>query len=629
MLGNGQKVRVALRLLLFWLVVYALLRVVFLNLYFAGTMEGQPVTRMFYWGARIDFSTLFYIHLPFLLYYFFLYDLLPVKPAQWIVWLLLLAPVPFLALNCIDLVYFGFGNRRSTVDLLYVWKDTMVAVPGFIVSYWWLFLGFAAIVGLYLWMVRKLLRREVATGGQPRRSLRSYVVRGVLLVLMAGIAYGETARPIMPATPLLYFPPQYQPLVVNSTATFLYSYFRRQESLAEKSYYPAPQLDSLFSIRRQYASPEPFQRKNVVIFIMESFCKEYLEDTSAFRCETPFLDSLIARGTWCADAYANGSGSNQGIVAILASLPSLTDEPYYYSAYSNNRINGIWSLLKKEGYSTHFFLGASPDHYGFGKFCQMVGIDHYYSEVDFGDARFHDGQWGIYDHQFLPWAAGVLNRQRGPFLATVFNLSTHTPFTVPAELRHRFERPGIEPWQASGAYFDYSLRLFFDSVKHEPWYRNTLFVFTADHSTIGALTRSNGYLSYRIPIFLFDPADTTRRVIGRPVQQLDIVPTILDRLHYPRPFMSFGQSMGDSSHSYVINRFYDRIQVHDGHFMLGYRAETDQPVYLYDIENDFNLKANLLDDPQYAAQRQALEQRARMWVQRYNNSLIQHRLWVE
>jgi phosphoglycerol transferase MdoB-like AlkP superfamily enzyme len=629
MFNSLKKVKVLLLFMLFWLVVYSLIRVFFLNIYFSDNVAGQSLFKVFYWGFRIDFTILFYINLPFFLYYIFLYDLLPSKLAVWIAWVLMFVNIPFLALNLIDLVYFGFVGRRSSVDLLYVLKDTMVAIPGFLVSYWYLFVCLIGIVILFIVVGRRLLRANVVARG--RRSLiGSYLAGLLVLLIMAGVAYGETGRPIMPSTPLLYFSPEYQPLVNNSAATFLYSVVKRQQQLSVKSFFTPEQLDSVFTIRRHYPAAEPFQKKNVVIFIMESFCKEYLDASSPFRSRTPFIDSLIGHGTWFSNAYGNGDGSNKGLVAILGSLPTFMDEPYYYSAYSHTKFNGIGSILQQEGYSTHFFMGASPDHYGFGKFCKMTGIDHYYSEKDFGDKRFHDGQWGIYDHKFLPYAASVLKQQQTPFFATVFNLSTHSPFAVPDDLRARFEGPGLRPMQVSAAYFDYSLRLFFDSIRNEPWYQNTLFVFSADHSiNVVFDSRNNGFTFYHIPIFIFDPSDTAHRVIDHPVQQFDIVPTILDKLHYSKPFMSFGYSVRDTTTRYVFNRFKGISQLTDNRFILGYNDEKDQPVFLYNVMSDPAMQVNLLQDSLYAADRIRMEHHMRGLIQRYNNALIKQQLLVE
>ncbi len=74
---------------------------------------------------------------------------------------------------------------------------------------------------------------------------------------------------------------------------------------------------------------------------------------------------------------------------------------------------------------------------------------------------------------------------RQPFAAAVFSLTAHHPFKVPAALADRLP-DGPEPILKAIAYSDYALRRFFETAQTRPWYKDTLFVITADH----------GYLPY-------------------------------------------------------------------------------------------------------------------------------------
>jgi phosphoglycerol transferase MdoB-like AlkP superfamily enzyme len=536
--------------------------------------------------------------------------------------------IPFLAINFIDLGYFRITGRRSTVDLLFVLKDSLSALPAFLKSYWYLFLLFILIMVVLTITAKRIIAKDNTRAGKTWYI--AYAGGLVVIALFGMMARGTAARPLFPATPLLYFDAEYQPLVNNSTFSFLYSLVRRQTQLQIKSYYTNGQLDSLFTIRRQYPHQQPFQKKNVVIFILESFCREELEAGNLYRAKTPFLDSIIRQSTWCSNAFANALESNHGIVAVLAGMPPLLDEPYFHSVYNDDKIRGIGTILKEQGYSTHFFMGAGPDHFGFGKFSKMMGIDHYHSGDDFNDDQYFDGNWGIYDHRFLPWGAGIIQKEKEPFLAVFFNISSHYPFKIPSELQKQFDYPGEEPFSKSVGYVDYSLRLFFDSIKNSPSYKNTLFVFTADHSIITFIKRSfNPFYSYRIPVFIFDPADPVYNNISRPVQQTDLVPTILDKLSYSGPFMSFGRSIYDTAENYVVNNHLNIVQVTDNRYMLGFNTQTNRPAYLYSTTSDSSLKIDLLDSPQYAGIKNRLLQYDEAVVQRYNNSLIQDSLFIK
>ena len=147
---------------------------------------------------------------------------------------------------------------------------------------------------------------------------------------------------------------------------------------------------------------------------------------------------MVKESIVCNNAYANGMESNKGIVAILEGIPSFFDEPIYYSAYSNNKIRGIGTLLKEEGYSTSFFMGAGYDHFGFAKFSKMMGIDNYYSIDDYGNKDHYDGNWGIYDNYFLPYAATEMTKMKTPFFSALFTISTHYPYKIPDSLKNKF-----------------------------------------------------------------------------------------------------------------------------------------------------------------------------------------------
>jgi phosphoglycerol transferase MdoB-like AlkP superfamily enzyme len=624
-----KKVRIACLLFVTLLVLYTLLRLGFYCIYFWHQSKGANLAGIFYWGMRLDFTALFYIDLPFWVYYFFLHYWLPVTIRTKVaVILLLVLNVPFLAINFIDLAYYRITDRRSNVDLLFVVQDSLSALPAFIKNYWYLFILFViAIVGLTI-AVKGILQKNKEKNG--RTWYLDYLLGLITIGAFAFIARGTGARPIFPSTPLLYFEAEYQPLAGNSSLTFLYSMVKRQKQLELVNYYPEKQLDTIFTIRRQYPHEEAFHRKNVVIFILESFCREQLEPGSPYQAQTPFLDSLIRHSTWCNNAFANGVASNQGIVSILGSMPPLLDEPYFHSIYSNNKLRGIGSILKEQGYSTHFFMGAGPDHFGFGKFCKMAGIDQYHSRIDFNDDRYYDGNWGIFDHRFLPFGAKTLSKEKDPFLAVFFNLSSHLPFTIPVELRKQFNNTGKTAFLRSVSYVDYSLRLFFDSIKNSPVYKNTLFVFTADHSIIGYVKKSfDPFTIYRIPIFMFDPASPVYEAIDKPVQQTDIVPTILDKLTYSDPFMAFGRSIYDTTENYVVNKYQGMVQVTGSDFLLGYNAETNKPAYLLNTRNDSTLKVNLLDTARYADIKNRMLQFNKAVMQRYNNALIKNQLYIK
>lgn len=132
----------------------------------------------------------------------------------------------------------------------------------------------------------------------------------------------------------------------------------------------------------------------------------------------------------------------------------------------------------------------------------------------------------------------------------------------------------------------------------------------------------------RIPIFLYDPADPVRRNISKTVQQLDVVPTILDRLSYAEPFMSFGHSIYDTTQAYAICKS-SGIQMMDSSFLFRFNPEVNEPVCLYNTSVDTAMTTNLLNNSGYSSVKEKMLLYSKAFAQRYNNALIQNKLFVK
>src|SRR5690606_24672345 len=109
---------------------------------------------------------------------------------------------------------------------------------------------------------------------------------------------------------------------------------------------------------------KPFQDKNVVFIILESFSKEYT-GLGGRTSYTPFLDSLMQHSFVCTNAYANALQSAKGIPAIISGVPSLMDEPITTSAYGTNKLTSLPALLRNKGYQTAFYHGGTNGTMGF------------------------------------------------------------------------------------------------------------------------------------------------------------------------------------------------------------------------------------------------------------------------
>jgi phosphoglycerol transferase MdoB-like AlkP superfamily enzyme len=182
------------------------------------------------------------------------------------------------------------------------------------------------------------------------------------------------------------------------------------------------------------------------------------------------------------------------------------------------------------------------------------------------------------------------------------------------------------------AYSDNALRLFFQKAQRQPWFKNTLFVITADHVSgqIDPIYKTTlGH--YCVPIILYAPGDTLLRGYDRErvVEQTDIMPTVLNYLHYDHPYLAFGQDMlttpADSTFAlHWVPEFngYEFVQGNlllqfDGqHTTAAYRFRTD-PLLSHDILHTLPADSIL-----------PLERRMKSIIQQYMQRMNENKLTV-
>jgi phosphoglycerol transferase MdoB-like AlkP superfamily enzyme len=549
-------------------------------------------------------------------------------------WLFITGNILAVALNCIDIGYFRFGRHRANIDLGFVLGDSIGSFGSLVIGYWSILLLFIVLVFVLFRMARLLpLANEhpvKAAPGMPipRRFVILLLQAAVCLLLL--LSTGLPGRPVIPATPLLSVSPRALPIAQNSLLTFTYSWTQRSDEVKPVNYFTADELSHLVrtsQVLQKKGTGQGFQQKNVVLFILESFSRCYLIPGDLRKARTPFFDSLLRKSIFFPHSFANGYSSNQGIVAILGGLPAFTDEPFFYSSYANTPLHSIGNILKEKGYNTNFLMGAPRDHFGFGKFAHMAGLDHTYWRDDFDDDRFYDGNWGIFDQPFLQYGAGILGAKKQPFLGVFFTISAHPPYTLPDSLRRRFTWPGQTAAQNSISYTDYAFSRFFADSQDKAWFRNTIFVFCADHWLDPDYGRTPfTYLNTcTIPIFIYDPSRSEGELRPTVAGQVDLAPTILDLLGYNGSYAGFGKSLLDTSIAdsdrYVVNRLGGNYQIITDRFILGYDQSQERSCYFYRYAGDSALKHDLINDRSYTADRNRLERLIKANIQAYSQSL--------
>ena len=187
----------------------------------------------------------------------------------------------------------------------------------------------------------------------------------------------------------------------------------------------------------------------------------------------------------------------------------------------------------------------------------------------------------------------MLFRSKQPFITTLFTISSHHPYVIPEKYKGRFPKGTLEVHESVG-YSDYALRTFFEKIKNESWYNNTLFVITADHTSQaeGAFYQNKMGI-YSVPVIYFSPSENLKAFSPAITQQCDILPSVLDYLHYDLPFVAFGQSVFDTSTTHFAIQFMDdSYQIFNENKLIQFDGDSIMSAYDFRTEDRKSTRLN-------------------------------------
>ena len=557
-------------------------------------------------------------------------------------WLFVVTNTVAVASNMMDSVYFQYTGRRSTVTVF-----TEFANEGNITSilfiefarHWYLVLAFVALVFI-LWRCYTKPRLEVYRFGS-----HYYISQAVALLVMAplaivGIRGSVTAgtRPITISNANEFVNrPVEASVVLNTPFSMIRSIGKK--AFVTPDYMTPQQMEATYSPVHLDPVTDALSHKgkNVVILIVESMGKEYIGSLNPdleggqYKGYMPFIDSLIAQSLTFKYSFANGRISMDAMPSILSGLPMMV-ESIFLTPASLNDVDGISSMLGREGYSTAFFHGGHNISMGFSAYAHSIGYEHYYGLDEYCESKKYDGmgdfdgKWAIWDEPFLQFTLDNLEGMKQPFLATVFTASSHHPYNVPEQYRDSLKDEGGQPIHKCVRYTDLALRRFFERASREPWYQNTVFVLVADHTNQASHDVYKTDLGlYSIPIIFFTPDGTLSPALRDDVivQQTDITPTVLHLVGYDKPYLAFGADVlaATPTETWAFNYNAGVYQLIMGDLLLQFDGTKTTAVYRF--KTDPLLRENVVNQ---LPEQQALELFIKALIQQYMSRMNENRL---
>lgn len=600
-------------------------------------VTGSQFIRILIGGLNFDISAIVYINLLIIVLHIIPFDIRYNEIYQKIVKYIYFISNGFaIAMNGMDFVYYRFINKRATADVFGTFEHES-NLPKlffrFLIDYWP-----ATLLTFCLWFLMVYLYNKVNTKKpSPANKVVYYSINVLMIPLVIALVIGaarggykHSTRPITISNAARYVDnPRDVAIVLNTPFSFFRTF--NKKALVKYKFFDDEKLTKIYNPHYYPDKTKSFNDLNVVVIILESFAREYIGsynhnlEGGTYTGYTPFIDSLLTVSLSFDVSVANGKKSIDAMPSILASVPSL-ETPYTISHYANNQINGLPELLKRKGYYSAFFHGAPNGSMGFDSFSKVAGFDDYFGLNQYPDKSDFDGIWGVWDEPFFKFFAGKLSTFKQPFFATIFSVSSHHPFQVPQKYAGKFKK-GPAPILEVIGYSDYSLRELFSEFAKSPWFKNTLFVLTADHTSESVHKEfQNNFGAYCIPIIFYKPGSDLVGRKKRIAQQIDIMPTVLSYLNYDEEYIAFGNNLLDDSYeSFAFNTNGSDYHLYMKDHIL--EMIDNKTSGLFNYKQDLLLENSLVGkSPELQLQ---MEEKLKAIIQTYNSRLIDNNMVVK
>ncbi len=521
--------------------------------------------------------------------------------------LFITALVLLLVLNLIDVAYYPFSGKRSGMELWSIQYDLWHLIADYVITYWYLFL---------LLILVFLICLKFYPENPPLKTLPQLWVQTLIFVLSAPVlallARGSIGlKPLNSSDAARLVQPQLVAVALNTPFQMLMTV--GQKPVETLNFFSDEIAQQLFNPIKQ-TTAQNSSKPNFVLIIVESLSAEYVGFLNNGNGFTPFLDSLAKHSTIYTNAFANGKRSVEALPAIWASMPSLLHTDYTSGGYAQNKLNGLGNYLSPLGYDVSFYHGGRNGTMGFDNFILQTG-GKYFGLNQYPNANAdYDGKWGISDFNYLNYFVNELNHKPQPFLSAVFTLSSHHPYQIPKDNRLKQFKQGTHPIHATIQYTDDALRNFFNKAQQQPWFENTVFIITADHTADNEFPYyQTMHGKFRIPLLVYNKKSGYKEV-KTTTQHANIMPYILEHAGVTSYF-SFGNAMADSN-NFVVQFTDERFQLIKMPWV--YHFNGKEATALYHAQTDTLLKQNLLNKNQVQP---ALDSLIKAYLQQYTGRL--------
>lgn len=524
----------------------------------AFKLDAATLVGAFWYGFPLDLAFTGYILLLFMVLYLGAVSLHAPAFRRIMFILGVLLVLVTCIINLADAEMFRVWGTRFNRQALQYMRSPKEAMASSANAGWWsmILLLLAAAVPLLL-ALRKLVN-GVAARPEPRKVLK--VSAGAILLaplIVLAVRGGTGAVPINQSVAYFSVNPAANLAAVNGPWNFLYYLINKSETLDPEKYHFLPGTGESRLQAFLYNDTAAFklsdtEKPNICIVMLESFSASTSRRFGGKYDCTPFLDSLAETGLSFTRAYAQGDRTDKGLACMIGGWPGQPWQSILHEPDKAAKLPSLPRVFSKSGYRTSFVYGGDLGFANMKAYLASAGVEQLLDEASFPAAE-KTSKWGAHDQFAFGKYLQVNDRLQEPFLSMMLTLSSHEPFDVPGGQRYT----GSGEYAAflnSVMYTDACIRRFIGMAARAPWFKNTIFVFVADHGRDLGLTETafdrSGH--FHIPVIFWGPALSAQlkgKSISRVVSQTDIGQTLVQNILHPNQrIFPYGRNMLSDKH---------------------------------------------------------------------------------
>lgn len=542
------RIRMLLKIALFWLVFFILSRVFFLiyNFYLTIQLGFRETIQSFIHGFKLDLSLtgylLFFLTLIMALNFFLSGKwLLRIIKGYQVIFIVLFAIITFIDVE----LYKNWGFHIDSTILFYLKtpKESLASTPV------WLIILLLIYTGAFIWTSIKAFHKYFDAEIMALKPVKWYftplflIFAGLLIIPIRG---GLGIAPINVGAVFFSEDQFANHAAVNVPWNF-------GKSLTEMNKVKVPDFYTRDFVKAEMDSLlAPSQEKetyllntdkpNILIIILESFTGKVIGPLGGNPDATPNFTELTHQGIFFNQMYATGDRSDKGIVAILSGYPAQPTSSIIKYTSKTEKLPQLSKLMKANGYKTGFYYGGEINFANMNSYFVSGGYEKLVTMHDFPNSDITT-KWGAHDQVVFNRLLIDLNQIQEPFFHAMFTLSSHDPFDVP----HKSQFSGID-WDNrylnSIHYSDSCLGDFIRKAQQSDWWKNTWVILIADHGAKYQNVRYSSPEKFHIPMLWLGGAlakhDT---VITEICSQTDIPLMIQNQINHPGEQFTFSKDV--------------------------------------------------------------------------------------